>query len=419
LKDTRRFAYLLSCFPALSETFVLNEVKEIEGMGECLDFYSYKHPGKKDLENPRSKTFRNRVVYGGAYLAPRLLLGVVVALITRPLVMISILFKTFSHNLTNPIALIKCIVLLPKTVFFAKDMHAKGVSRLHCHFGTFPAYGAWVCKKLYGIPYSFTVHAHDIYDFQDMLKVKIDEAVKIVCNSQFNINFLRNLYPGLPQDKLVLIRTGIHLDNFLTEIPDTNRRDKNKTLQVLAVGRIDPTKGYGDMIKIISKLREKGYNLRADVVGHITKEKYVLEEVETLKKALEKSGIEEYFSFHERLSFEELLNHYHSADLFLLPCVTTPEGNSDGLPSVLVEAMAAGKAVVSTTISGIPELIINGETGLICPEGDIDGLTNACTKFLDEPEYALMLARAGQKRVREQWDIRITSKQMNKIIKNT
>jgi colanic acid/amylovoran biosynthesis glycosyltransferase len=412
---SRPVAYLLTLFPGLSETFVLNEVAAVEQGGLELRLFSYKRPSQVDLLNPRSSRFQGRVEYGGAFLAPRLLLLFLVTCLRRPLVMGGILARVVLQHLNRPLVLAKTLVMLPKTLHFARLMQQAEVSRLHSHFGTFAATGAWVIHRLTGIPYTFTVHAHDLYTYRNLLRTKMDEAEAVVCNSEFNRQFLLRCYPDFPPERLPLIRTGIHVEQFQVELPDQPAL-RTGPARILAVGRVDPTKGYDQLVRVVDALRRSGREVEADVVGHVTQQRYIIEEHARLLALVKELGLEGVVRFHERLPFDQLLESYRRADLFLLPCVTTADGSSDGLPSVLVEAAAAGLPLVTTRISGIPELVEDGVTGRLLAERDLEGLTAACSHLLDDPALALELARAAQRRVLEHWEIGVTSRKMRELL---
>jgi colanic acid/amylovoran biosynthesis glycosyltransferase len=415
----KRIAYILSMFPALPETFVMNEVIRQRRLLD-VQTYSLRFPGVNDVQNDITRELSRNTEYGGFWLAPSLLRAALLTLLRRPLTCLKILILTVIHHAAAPMVLIKCCVILPKVLYYAERIRCSGASRIHCHFGTYPAYAAWVVHQLHGIPYSFTVHAHDIYDHQRMLRRKVDAAVGVVVNSEYNREFLLRELPGLDPGKLHLIRTGIDLSHFLREIPsEYPTPDPNRELRVLAVGRVDPTKGYQDMIRVIHELRKRGYRVRGDVIGHVTNEPYIRSEMERLLALVESTGLNKAFAFHERLPFDELKEYYRKADLFLLPCVTTESGNSDGLPSVLVEAMATGVPVVSTRISGIPELVVHDRTGLITREGDVQDLANQCERILTEEGLAECLAREGQRHVLEHWDLGRTTEQMYKFLEQS
>lgn len=415
MSTSLRVAYVLSTFPTLSETFVLNEVAALEGSGLALGLYSYKNPCETDRMNPRSARYLGRVEYGGSFFAPRLLLLTLWSCLRHPLAMGAILVTLLRHHLDQPVVLAKCLAILPKTLFFGREMRAKGVGRVHCHFGTFSAFGAWVIQRLHGIPYSFTVHAHDIYDYRNMLRLKMDEAVAVVCNSEYNRRYLLDCYPDFPQHKLWLVRTGIHLEQFRVELPEVPR-PRVGPARILAVGRVDPTKGYGHFIRVVDLLRQRGVDVEAHVIGHVTQEAYIIEEHARLMTLVKELGLDERIHFHQGLPYDQLLEHYRQADLFLLPCVVTPEGNSDGLPSVLVEAAAAGLPLVSTRISGIPELVEDGISGFLLDEKDEEGLARACSRLIEDPVLALKLSQGAQSRVLAQWDIQVTSRQMRELL---
>lgn len=415
MSSAPRVAYLLTTFPSLSETFVLNEVAALEEGGLALELYSYKQPVEADRLNPKAARYLGRVEGGGSFFAPRLLLLALWTCLCSPVVMGGILFQLLRHHLDQPLVLAKCLAILPKTLAFGHSMRRQGIERLHCHFGTYSACGAWVIHRLHGIPYSFTVHAHDIYDARNMLRLKMDEAVAVVCNSEYNRRFLLECYPDFPPSKLPLVRTGIHLGQFRTDLAPTVK-ERSGPARILAVGRLDPTKGYRHFIRVVDLLRQRGVQVEAHVIGHVTQEAYIIQEHAFLMALVKELELEGWVTFHQGLPYQQLLDHYRQADLFLLPCVTTPEGNSDGLPSVLVEAAAAGLPLVSTRISGIPELVENGVTGFLLDEKDEEGLARACARLVEDPALAQALARGAQERVLAQWDIQVTSRQMRELL---
>jgi len=253
-----------------------------------------------------------------------------------------------------------------------------------------------------------TAHAYDIYMNQRMLKDKIKSATFIVTNSEYNIDFLKRYTAKEEHNKLKLVRTGIVLSKFASVRHITSKVDAS----ILAVGRVEPKKGYGDLIKIVQELAQRGYSINCSIIGHISEEPYIQREYSRIRSLINNSQLEDRISFKEGLSFEDLLEHFAKADIFVLPCVVDENGNSDGLPSVFVEAMAMRIPVVSTRISGIPELIITGHTGWLNEPGDVSGMVNSCLDIIDNPQKASEIADAGRKYVLSQWDIEVTSKQM-------
>jgi len=308
--------------------------------------------------------------------------------------------------------MLRSLAVLPAAVVLGARMQKEGVEHLHVHFATYPAYVAWVVGRLYGIPWSMTVHAHDIYLNQDLLREKMDSAAFMVTNSQYNIDFLRRFHPAYPDRKLQLVRTGIDLEGFRPQV----KKEQGGVPEILAVGRLDPTKGYRYLVEVMAELRRRGLETTCHVVGHITEEPYIQREYRYIQDLIRKYHLEEKITFEEGIPYELLLRRYRDADLFLLPCVVDETGNSDGLPSVLVEALAQEKPVVSTRISGIPELIIPGETGWLNEPEDVQGLADSCEEIIRHPETAARIARQGYEHVHRHWDIVKTSRRMYKLL---
>lgn len=411
MNNPRRIAYLLTQFPALSETFVLNEVVKMVERGLDVGVWSMRRPGRKDLFNNRVESIRKNI-RTVPFWAPPVLLLFPFLLLSHPISVIWVVLQTISCQYRHPGALLRSLAVLPGVLYYGYQMQRRLIEHLHVHFATTPAWGAWAIGIVYGIPWSMTVHAHDIYLSQLMLPRKMDAAEFIVTNSQYNIDFLRKAHPGCPPEKLHLIRTGIDVERF-QPLAATTPADPPA---LLAVGRLDPSKGYRDLVEVVRELRSRGINTRTHVVGHITEEAYIQSEFDTIQQLIREYQLEEEISFEQGIPQELLLQRYREAALFLLPCIVDETGNSDGLPSVLVEAMLLQKPVVSTRISGIPELVINNRTGWICEPGDVSGLATACEQIIMHPQQAAVIAAAGRKHALENWNLAKTSRQMYQLL---
>jgi colanic acid/amylovoran biosynthesis glycosyltransferase len=411
MSSARAVAYLLTQFPALSETFVLNEVVKMAEQGLEVTVWSMRRPGKKDLYNDQVKSIRDNI-RTIPFWDPRVLLLFPLFLLAHPISVIWVLIQTIRHQYPHPGTLLRSLVVLPAVLYYGNQMQRRLIEHLHVHFATTPAWGAWVIKTVYGISWSMTVHAHDIYLNHDMLQKKMDSAEFMVTNSQYNIDYLRKVHPGYPNEKLHLIHTGIDTGRFqplATEITAD-------ILQILAVGRLDPTKGYRYLVEVVRELSQRGIKTCTHVVGHITDEAYVQAEYKAIQRLIHDYRLEDSITFEQGIPQDLLLQRYQEAALFLLPCVVDETGNSDGLPSVLVEAMLLQKPIISTRISGIPELVITDQTGWLCEPGNVKELADACESIIRQPELAAVISAQGRQHALENWDLALTSKQMYQLL---
>jgi len=411
---TFKIGYIISSFPAVSQTFVTNEIFELKKMGLDITIFSLRYPLKNIYINEKDKSLLSQAFYSPYLFSWNVIKAQISFLSKNPKKYLSILKKIIRLNYKNLFVLIKSLAIFPKTIYFAKIAQEKKILHIHCHFATTATTAAFIINELINIPYSMTVHAHDIYDCHLMLFEKLKNTKFIVANSEYNKKYLLNLFKDLPEDKIKLVRTGIDLSQFKPK-----SKLINKKFSILSVGRIDPTKGYIYLLEACFMLAQKKYNFICYIVGAVNKEISSKREGEKIKKFIETNSLQNFINLKSNISKEELLSLYKQADLFVLPCITTSKGAQDGLPSVLVEAMATKVPVISTITSGIPELIENLKTGLIVPQKDSYVLADAIEKIMTDENLRSLLASEGYKKVWENWNLEKTSIQMADLILNS
>jgi glycosyltransferase involved in cell wall biosynthesis len=257
--------------------------------------------------------------------------------------------------------------------------------------GTVAMYGAW----LLGTPFSFTGHGADLCRDRASLADKIRRADFIVCISSFH----RDLYlrEGARPEQLTLAYCGIDTDHFA---PRQVLRDDGLPLRILSSGRLVEKKGFADVIAACEILRERGVAFECVIAGSGPLEADLRERVRRAKL----DGLVRVTG--EPLKQETMPDFMRDGDVFCLPCVCASDGDMDGLPQMLMEAMACGLPVVSTRLVGIPDLVVDGETGLLVSPGDVAALASALERLARNPELSAALASAGRERVVERFDLR-------------
>ncbi|GHF75722.1 colanic acid biosynthesis glycosyltransferase WcaL [Seohaeicola zhoushanensis] len=256
--------------------------------------------------------------------------------------------------------------------------------------GTVAMYGAW----LLGRPFSFTGHAADLFRNRAALADKIRRAKFIICISEFHRQFF--LKNGARPEQLAIAYCGIDTRHFT---PRRRTRAEGEPLHILSSGRLVEKKGFPVLIEACALLRARGYDFRCTIAGSGPDEA-------TLRAQIAAAGLDDRISLTgQALKQEDIPEFMYSGDLYCLPCVWAKDNDVDGLPQMLMEAMACGLPAVSTQLVGIPDLVIDGETGLLVPPEDAAALADALVRLGDSPELARQLAEAGHIHVTKSFDI--------------
>jgi colanic acid/amylovoran biosynthesis glycosyltransferase len=274
---------------------------------------------------------------------------------------------------------------------------------LHAHFATAPAAAAWAASRLTGIPYGFSAHAYDLFKEpidREFLTTKCREAAFVRCISDYNRRYLIQT-TGVDETKFHVIHCGIDTRRFAVDGKGPGGQPHKKT--IVTMGNLVEQKGIRYLIEALSDptLKRKGY--RTVIVGDGPLREELTAQVLSL-------GVEAEFT--GAVDNSEIMRFYREADLFVLPSVTCGDGHKDGIPVVLMEAMACGVPVVSTRLSGIPELVEDGVSGILVPEKDSRGLSSAITSLLADTDMRRRFSIEGRKKVVNEFEIRQVGRQL-------
>jgi glycosyltransferase involved in cell wall biosynthesis len=387
-------AYLLKRFPRLSETFILHEILELERQGQDLRLFSIMNPCEGVVHADVCQV-RAPVTYLPAGL------GDVVPLLRAHLTLlrrdpqryagiVAYILQRRRHSST-----IKHFV---RAGWLALELEKTGVTHLHAHFAHGPASVAHFVKLLTGLPYSFTAHAKDIYTSPpDLLAVKIRAARFVVTCTGYNVEHLTELVGGQAAARIHRIYHGLDLRKFSPDGASPHGQDGGAAL-ILAVGRLVEKKGFPNLIEAVRLLTTRGYDVRLRIIGGG-------EMKDALRRQIGEAGLEDRVDLLGARPQEELIGLYREATLFALPSIVAESGDRDGIPNVLVEAMRLGLPVVSTTVSGIPELVVDGETGLLVPPRDAQALASALARLLDDAALRARLIAGASCHVANDFDL--------------
>jgi glycosyltransferase involved in cell wall biosynthesis len=413
----RPVVYVLKGYPRMSELFIASEMWRLEQRGVPLRLYVLKpadepthHPvvdkiAARPIYLPATATFRSAFLpwlihNAGPYLpalrryARRhpLRLGRTTAAVTAQAIRARIGWKPRFRYVKD----------LLQAVWIADDLEASGDARwLHAHFAHGTATVGWLVARLLKLPFSFTGHAKDIYreslNPAGLLARKMRAAEFVVTCTGANVEHLRRIAPGAD---VRLAYHGLNADfaELLASAQPRTEPPEPARIRVLSVGTLVAKKGMDVLVEATALLRGLGVDLEVVVAGEDGPER------DRICRLVQDRGLEDTVRLCGPWSQAELLAQYRRSTMFVLACRIDADGDRDGIPNVLVEAMAAGLPVVSTWVSGIPELVEDGVSGLLVPSEDPHALAEAMLRLTKDPDLRERLAAAGAATVASTFD---------------
>src|SRR6266540_6880645 len=389
----RPIAVVVSRFPLITETFILRELIELEQRGQPVVLVPLIRE-RATIAHREARGWIERAHYT-PYLSWPIVRANLRALAERPLRYVGLLGRLIAGSLGSPSMLLKTLALWPKFVYLAEHLADAGITHVHAHFATHPATAAFVVSRLTGASYSITVHAHDIFVDRTLLGPKARHAAFVRCISEFNQSFLLDRVPDLDPARTVVIHVGVP-----PAIPDVVGRPANaRDPVILCVAALKPYKGVRHLLEACRILEDRQVSFRCHIVGDGPLRTGLEEQARRL-------GVADRVVFEGALPQHAVAQRMREAALVVHPSVVAPTGQMDGIPVALMEAMAEGRPVVASNLSGIPELIDDGRTGLLVPPGDATRLANAIAGVLADAPFAAQLSTAGRDAVRYRFDLR-------------
>lgn len=377
-------AVLVKTYPKISETFILEELLGLERQGLPLHIFSLQHPtdpvrhaANGELRAPVTYLPQARVSDLGRALRAHAKL-----MMTRR-----------RHYLRGLLLALRRaeggrIYAFFQAGYLAHQLTTAGIRHVHAHFASDCAGVAELASKLAGVSYSISAHAKDIYlSSAASLRRKLDSACFTVTCTEYNRRYLASI--ASPRAVLLRMYHGVDLNRF----PGADGRELAPGVPlVLSVGRLRAKKGFTTLIEACRILHESGRPFSCKIVGYG-------EQHDALAGLIARHGLGKAVQLIGRKTQEEVIALYRRATIFALPCQVASDGDRDGIPNVLLEAMAMGLAVVSTEVSGIPEVIHDQVNGLLVRPGDAQALAAAIARLLDDSSLRTSVGEAGRKTV--------------------
>jgi colanic acid/amylovoran biosynthesis glycosyltransferase len=390
---TRRMAYLSAQHPKLSMTFITREIDELQRLGFAIEIASV-----NDAEMPPEKmtTVENAQAAVTHYIKRLGVLGALkahgYALLKHPAGYLRGWRRALAFGGLDVVAQLKHAAYLTEALMVGQWMAQRQLKHVHVHLGSQPATVGLFTKVVFDVGLSITVHgADEFYDaVTQHLAEKVAGADFIVCISNFARSQLMFCSDHEHWHKLVVCRLGIDLTRFAARPYKRVRTDEN--FHILCVGRLAAAKGQHLLVQAVAQLKAMGRPVTLDVVG-------AGPNAASLAALVQRLNASDYITLSGPITQDHIHEHYGRADCFSMPSF------AEGIPVVLMESMSMQIPCVTTYITGIPELIISGETSLLVPPSDVDSLVGALDKLIQDPALAKRLGEAARIKVQADYDL--------------
>jgi glycosyltransferase involved in cell wall biosynthesis len=385
--NNMRIGYVLDRFPSINQTFVLREMLELERLGFDLIVFSLKRP--PTFTHRETQQLHAPVIYCpdgqdfGKYAR-----ALSLTFLESPAHTLRSAAQVFGAHRRAALSNWARAQVLQSMI------RAAGVSHLHAHFASGANVVAMFAGAALQIPFSFTVHAVDLFSRPLMLAESLRRASFTVTISHYNRTYIANQYGAEAAQRLHVVRAGIDTTEFST-LP----RAASAPPRILAVGRLVEKKGYRYLIEALAVLQKAGYLFECMIVGDGP-------DRDRLSELIHQLGLTGAVHLLGAKTQDDIKELYSTSTAFALPCVQAQDGDLDGIPVSLMEAMAARLPVVSTSVSGIPELVTHKQEGLLVAPKDVDGLASALAQLLEDASLREQLGAAGCRKVQREFDVR-------------
>jgi glycosyltransferase involved in cell wall biosynthesis len=400
LADPLRVGFVVKRYPRYSETFIVREILAHEQAGLETEIFSLRPTNDGHFQDLISRV-RGRVTY--LYFPAEGLLPETLATATL----------TASHFWK---ALAQASQVLPglwsaleemqevearyvyQALLLAREARIRNIHHIHATFASDAATVARLASRLAGIPYSFAARAKDIFHKSvraDDLRRKLRDASAVITISDYHIDYLRRTFGPLA-DHVERIYNGLDLDEYPYRAPSV------RAPLIVSVGRLVEKKGFADLVDACRILADRGRTLQCRIIGSGT----LLPE---LRARIDRLGLQDHVELTGPLPQGLVMKEIQSAAVLAAPCVVGADGDRDGLPNVIQEALALGTPVVSTDVAGIPEVVRDQDTGLIVPQHDPVPLADALDRLLTDAELRVFLAGRARELIEAEFDIGVTT----------
>ncbi len=391
------FAYLFERFPSFGQTFCYREVAELDRQGIAAPIFSIRNPKDEPAQD-----WDARIVERVHYLPEEKdLLDAVQRASKKERLAPEIITALDEWGRRTD------FLRLYQAVYVGLRLKEKGIRHVHAHFAGMAARTAFWIAKFFPITFSFTAHANDIFaprNFEIGLEKLVRAANVVLTETDYSEKFLRERFPERG-DRIHRIYNGVNLAEFGRATVSSDPP------LIVAIGRLIRKKGFADLIRACALLDERGRSFRCEIFGEGPLEK-------ELRAQIEGAGLQECIELPGPKPQHELKARLAKASVFVLPSAPEADGGMDNLPTVIMEAMATGLPVVSTTVGGIPEMVVDNETGFLVQPEDAVALAGAIETVTNDRSLGQRLGQAGHERAQKLFSIEKNVRELCALIRS-
>ncbi|OGW36934.1 MAG: colanic acid biosynthesis glycosyltransferase WcaL [Nitrospirae bacterium RBG_13_39_12] len=402
-----KIAFIVNAFPTLTETFILNQITGLLDLGHDVEIFAGHTPSEEKVHTDVKKyCLTDRVHYFFGDLMPS-------HKIKRVLKAIPIIIKNFHKDPLNIMKSLNVykygIRALSLLLFYSRNYFLKKeFDIVHCHYGPNGIFGVYlketgIRSKIVTSFYGFDISEYLLREGDDIYKNLFQKGDFFLPICQF---FKRKLISlNCDERKIFVHNMGIDLKRY--RYSERIIRSK-ENIKILTLARLDEKKGHEYAIKAIAKVIKKHKNIHYIIAGGGT----LRSELESLVSELD---IKKHVNFLGAIEQSEALVLYQQAHIFVLHSITASNGDQEGTPIVLLEAQAMGLPVISTYHSAIPEVVVDGKSGFLVPEKDVNALAEKLEYLIEHPEMWSEMGRNGRRIIEEKYDISKSNKRLAEI----
>ena len=386
---------------------MLREILELERQGERIAAVVPLFPLDEPVRHAAVARLRAPVL-ALPMLSGRIVGANVRWLVRSPGRYLGTLFRALRGTRRSRNAFLGALALFPKATWLAEEIQRGLGDHVHAHFATHPALAAMIAHSLTGVPFSFTAHAHDLFVDPTMLCEKLEESDFTVTISDFNRRWIEGRCGTGSAAKVHVIRCGIDASLYAAAaLPG-----EESAVRVACVASLEEYKGLEYLLRAVQEVRGRGLQVRCRVAGGGSQRRALV------ASATEK-GLEENVRFLGHQTEREVRQLLLESDIFVLPSVVAGNGQMEGIPVALMEAMATGLPVVASDLSGIPELVEHEVSGLLCPPRDHMCLADAVERLANDSGLRQRLGTNGRRRVESEFSLESSAQALRRLFGET
>jgi glycosyltransferase involved in cell wall biosynthesis len=390
----RKVLYVTATLPALTVTFIYREIFRLRKIGVGIDCVSMNTPDEGDISKDAKSLVNDTEYLDGVGLLPKLA-GFILAAIRHPIRLVRCFGIVLSASPMQGIRdYARLIYHLVEGAYLSRKLDMGSYRHIHAHFINGPTSIAMFLSEISGVPFSFTMHASMIWLDPIAFSNKLDRCAFCASISEYNKNYVSQQYGAHFAKKIHIVHCGIDPE------PDSigvKIREPGEPMNILGVGQLNARKGFHVLIESCGLLRDSGISFRCKIVGGG-------EQHSELERLVRRHNLEDLVTLTGPVKHEVVEQLLAECDLFVLPCIISKDGWRDGIPVALMEAMFHERAVISSRILGIPELIEDEVSGRLVEAEQPRELAAAITELAAEPEVCARLAVKGREKVLEEFN---------------